>query len=166
MKKLSPSGMKYLKIAHLLFASAWITGGVALTVLNLLMRSSAYRDGVLGFTAGIHYVDTYIVVIAGALGCFTTGLIYAIFTNWGFIKHRWIVVKWCITVSLITFGTVALGPWEKEMLSMAQASGAGVYNDPSFLEISARFLYGGLISFGMLLFAFCISVLKPWKKAK
>lgn len=39
------------------------------------------------------FID-YAIVIPGAILAVATGIIYGIFTKWGFFKHRWITVKW------------------------------------------------------------------------
>lgn len=48
-----------------------------------------------------------------------TGLIYGLFTNWFFFKHRWVTAKWILTILAIFSGTFMLGVWEGGMLTMS-----------------------------------------------
>ena len=45
-----------------------------------------------------------IVVIPGAILTVVTGVIYGMFTNWGFFKHKWIIVKWILGITIIIVG--------------------------------------------------------------
>jgi len=38
-------------------------------------------------------------------------VVYSIFTNWGWFKHKWITVKWCINAFGMVLGTFWLGQW-------------------------------------------------------
>ena len=53
------------------------------------------------------------ILVPGAVGCLLTGIVYGIFTHWGFFKHRWLTVKWTLTLFMILFGTFYMGPLVK-----------------------------------------------------
>lgn len=73
------------------------------------LKADVQNGGVLfGINQSTHHVDMLVIVIPGAIGCLITGLIYGIFTNWGFFKHNWMMFKWTITVTAIFLGTVSL----------------------------------------------------------
>lgn len=59
--------------------------------------------------ASMKFID-YVILATGGMGSLLTGLIYSVFTNWGWFKHKWIIVKWCINLSGVTLGTFWLGP--------------------------------------------------------
>ena len=73
------------------------------------------------------------VVILGAFGCLITGLIYSSFSNWGFFKHTWLILKWIITVAAILFGTFFLGPWETTMMEISGKLGMSSLSDQTYL---------------------------------
>ena len=54
-----------------------------------------------------HFIDMYFVSV-GASITFLTGLIYSVFTPWGFCRHGWLVYKWIVTVFIIVIGTFYL----------------------------------------------------------
>jgi hypothetical protein len=45
-----------------------------------------------------------ILRIPGAIGSLLSGLVYSLFTYWGWFKHRWITVNWCIN----PYGVISL----------------------------------------------------------
>lgn len=166
MPTLGKHGMKLLKILHLLAASCWIGGALALAVLNRL-NADATSDAMLyGINAAGHAVDMSVVVIGGAMGCLGTGLVYSLFTGWGFSKHRFVVAKWLITLWGIFFGTFYLGVWEGLMVQMSQAHGLSAWGNVVFTATVFKHFAGGLAQLALLLLAVVLSVYKPWGRTR
>jgi hypothetical protein len=103
------------------------------------------------------------VVIPGAIGCLLTGLVYSAFSNWGFFKQKWIIVKWVITISAIFFGTFFLGPWETAMMNISGEMGLAAVEDAQYLYYQRMNFWFGTIQFFVLVFTVWISVFKPWR---
>ncbi|HEX2966602.1 MAG TPA: DUF2269 family protein [Syntrophorhabdaceae bacterium] len=163
MKKLSANGMRWLKFFHLIAVSSWIGGCIALLFLYFLKTDVSDGSILYGINQSIHHVDMWVVVMPGAFGCLATGLVYSLFTNWGFFKHIWIVLKWIITLAAIVSGTVLLGPWENNMLELSRRLGINALTDPTYVFSEKMNFIFGLIQFAMLVFAAYLSVFKPWK---
>ncbi|MEE9905154.1 hypothetical protein [Chlorobium sp.] len=165
MRKLSAKGLKWLKGFHLIAVGFW-TGG-ALSLLSLYFLKNGITDGseLHGINRSIHHVDMNIVVIPGAIGCLLTGLIYSLFSNWGFFRHTWLTVKWIVTVSAILFGTFFLGPWETAMMDISGNIGIAALQDPSYLWNQRMNLIFGSAQVLLLLATVFISIFKPWKPA-
>jgi uncharacterized membrane protein len=166
MPKLSAKGLRWLKGLHLIAVSCWIGGAVALFLLYFL-KDGITDSGVLyGINQSIHHVDMLVVVIPGAFGCLITGLLYSIFSNWGFFRHNWLIFKWIVTVAAILFGTFFLGPWETNMMEISGRLGMLSLSDQSYLyNQEMNFVFGG-IQCAVLIITVFISILKPWKKKK
>lgn len=162
--KLSARWLRLLKVVHLVTASCWIGGAVSL-ILLYFAKSEVRDPGVLvGINASIHHVDMMVVVIPGAFGCLITGLGYSLFSHWGFFRHRWIAVKWVITISAILFGTFYLGPWEENMLRISEQIGIKAVDDPDYLYSQRMNLICGIIQTSILIATVWVSVFKPWKR--
>jgi len=136
-------------------------------LLLYFLKGGVTDGGVLfGINQSIHHVDMAVVVIPGAFGCLITGLIYSIFSNWGFFKHRWIVFKWIVTIAAIIVGTVWLGPWESTMMKISGRLGIGALNNQTYLYTQRmNLIFGGLQCLLLMVTVF-VSVFKPWKKKK
>lgn len=166
MKKIGKKGLKWLKGFHLIAASCWIGGAVSLALLYFL-KSDVSDGGVLfGINQSIHHVDMVVVVIPGAFGSLITGLIYSIFSNWGFFRHNWITFKWILVIAAIIFGTFYLGPWETRMMEISGDLGLAALNDPAYLYNQRMNLIFGTLQCLALMITVFTSIFKPWKKKK
>jgi len=166
MAKLKAKGMKWLKGFHLIAVSCWIGGAVSLLLLYFL--KNGIHDGAVlfGINRSIHHVDMAVVVIPGAFGCLVTGLLYSLFSNWGFFKHTWLVVKWGVTVAAILFGTFFLGPWETAMMELSGEMGIASLSDSTYLYSEKMNLMFGTVQVMVLMITIFISVFKPWKSSR
>ena len=166
MTKLKAKGLKWLKGFHLIAVSCWVGGAVALILLYFL-KDGATDSGILyGINQSIHHVDIAVVIIPGAFGCLITGLIYSSFSNWGFSKHTWLILKWIITAAAILFGTFFLGPWETTMMEISGKLGMSSLSDQTYLYNEKMNLIFGTIQVLILMTTIFISIFKPWKSRK
>lgn len=163
MKKIPPKSLKWVKGAHLAAASCWVGGGVSLILLYFLKNGVSDGGVLYGINQAIHHVDMMVVVIPGAFGCLITGLIFSLFSNWGFFKQNWITVKWIVTVTAILFGTFFLGPWETAMMEISGELGASALTDPDYLMNQKLNLVFGVVQVTILIVTVFVSVFKPWK---
>ena len=119
MKKLTTKGMKALKVVHLVCAIAWFGSAISMNLLRHLVEVED-AAGMYWMAEILEAIDMKILV-PGAVGCLLTGIVYGIFTNWGFFKHRWLTVKWVLTLFMILFGTFYMGPLVKENVLIGKA---------------------------------------------
>lgn len=162
MKKLGPTGVKTLKIAHLLFAILWIGGGIALITILFTTQPTTGEELFIRSRV-LQIIDDY-MIIPGAMATLVTGLVYSIWTNWGFFKHNWISVKWVFTIAQILFGALVLGPWVNNNVEMASTLGsAALTNEVLNHNIMMSKLWGS-IQVLLLILLVVISVIKPWRK--
>lgn len=75
---------------------------MAFALLNFACKAGE-GAGLYGINLSMKFVDDWII-IPGAMGSLLTGVLYTVFTRWGWFKHRWITVKWAITIFGILFG--------------------------------------------------------------
>jgi len=164
MKKLGSTGVKVLKIFHLFFAMLWICGAIALATIAFISEPSS-GDELFMRSRIIQIIDD-LLIIPGAIGCLLTGIIYGVWTNWGFFKHRWLTVKWVMTIAQMSFGTFILGPWVNDNVIISDKLRDAAFTDPSFISNFQNTQFWGSIQTSLLLLYIIISVIKPWKKSK
>jgi hypothetical protein len=149
---------------HILASFSWAVGGVALCVIVFITYPES-GDELYMRSKILQIIDDYFI-ICGAMGALITGLIYGIWTNWGFFKHRWIVFKWIMIVLQILFGAFVLGPRVNDNVVIADQLRNAALTNPVFinnLQITQIF---GTIQTILLLIVIVVSVQKPWKKNK
>lgn len=150
---------------HLFFAILWIGGGLTLVIV-LFSVNPASGDELYMKSRIIQIIDDFLI-IPGALASFLIGIIYGIWTNWGFFKHKWITVKWILTIAQILFGTFVLGPWVNENVEIASGLRDMAMNDSTLLHnIEMSKIWGTTQVVILVLTFIVISVQKPWKAKK
>ncbi len=165
MKRFSSVQQKWLKGFHILFAAVWLTCGTVMLSFTFIAKGLSNGDRLYMLNYLTDFIDVMILVPAAML-TLLTGLLYSIFTNWGFFKQRWLIFKWIVTVSIIIIGTIYTGPWVKEMTDISGREGIGAFINPRYIFISRSQFYVGVCMNSALIISIFVSVLKPWKSGK
>lgn len=82
--KLSTKGQKILKMVHLISVIAWVGAAI---VMNSIRHLVTISDN-----ASMYYMADFLeavdmkILVLGAIVCLLTGLLYSLFTAWGFFK--------------------------------------------------------------------------------
>ena len=162
MSKLSARSQKWLKCFHIFFACLWIGGVLALTLMGFFMKAN---DGMqlYGIDLSKKFIDDF-VIIPGGNGLLLTALLYSIFTNWGWFKHKWITTKWAINLYGVVAGTFWLGPWLNASPPISKMKGLAALSDGIYMHNQKMLNIWGSFQLATILFALYLSVLKPWKK--
>jgi hypothetical protein len=164
MKKFTEKWVKILKIVHLLFAFMWIGGGISI-ILLLLTTSPQESHELYMRSLIIKLIDDWLI-IPGALGIVIIGIIYGIWTNWGFFKYKWIIVKWTLTILMAFLGTFFLGTWvNSNVYPVEDISNYTLDNSTFFYNVLQTAIWASVQIF-LLLIVIIISVFKPWKQQK
>jgi len=85
-KRLRPNGQKWLKCFHVLSAGVWVGTAVTLVIKQFFITPSQGPE-LFGVLSTLNFIDLCILV-PGAMGTLVTALIYSIWTNWGWFRHR------------------------------------------------------------------------------
>jgi uncharacterized membrane protein len=165
MAALGKNGMRTLKVLHLFTACLWLGGSFGLNLMLLLPWEPGGDAGLVSYGEACKFVDDF-VVIPGAVGCLVTGLLFSVLSHWGFFKHRWVAVKWALTVLCVLFGTFFLGPRVNAQPGIALEAGLSALTDPAYLANRQGLVATGPIMLLLIAFMVAISVYKPWKAAR
>jgi flagellar biosynthesis protein FliQ len=155
--KLSSQGYKIVKIIHIFSSGIWIGSGVIeLFLLTVVLNKNNLSE----ILTAVHYIDLLIIIPAN-LTTLITGIIFSTFTAWGFIKHRWIIIKYIINILPIISGTIIFAPSIINMLSIVEKDGERALLNPSFILSKNIFTGTSVIILLLLIVALCITVIKP-----
>jgi hypothetical protein len=154
---------RLLVALHVLFAGLWVGGIAAVLVITYLLPPSQSAEGLVTRHTILDLLD-FFVIIPACFGSLFTGLAFMRFTPWGFLRYRWVIVKWVSTVTMIAFGALCLGPWIMSMARLAGQLGLAAPADPTFR--SAHLLTRVFIPLQLtaLLGMILVSIFKPWGK--
>ena len=162
MIKLGTTGLKVLKISHLLFAVMWIGGVMALVSLQL--GANPNTKEMMYMAAISHLIVDEFFLIPGGVGILITAIMYGTFTGWGFFKHRWLAVKWILTVLLVIIGAGYMGVTIKENVAYAQNMLSENISPDVYWANVHHVAIAGIVQIIGFVYIVAISVIKPWKK--
>lgn len=153
-----------LKTVHIGFAGVWLGGLVAIITLLAVARAGlAGRDPYPLYYA-VYTIHDGVLYLAFA-GTLTTGLLFSLFTKWGFAVHRWIAAKWLLAGILFALTLVWQAPAVAGAVALADA-GPGF---PRYAQLSAyadRALWLACAQAAVVITVFPISTWKPWGRWK
>lgn len=164
MKKLGPVGMKWLKIVHITLVALFFGGIMSSLALNYGMPYATYEE-TLDVYRHIVIISDNIIRI-GAVGTLLVGVLYGVFTNWGFFKHRWVMVKWILFIGQTIIGIFVVDKLMLANMAILEAEPDMALMNPEFIRNHTFRQYAVIVQVAITLFIICISVIRPWKKKK
>ena len=165
MKKLSMSGQRFLKAVHLVVVGLWLSCVIVLLVMPIISRHIETGEELYMYNLIYHFIDLYILTPA-AIATLLTGIVYSLFTKWGFFRHGWLVYKWIVTLTIIISGTFYLGPMVTKMLAITDLKRLSALQDAYYVQGVTIGIWAAIINTLLLLTAVFFSVYKPWKNIR
>lgn len=165
MQKITPEQQKLLKACHVLSSGLWLSCVIMLALLPILSERIVSDDGIYIYNLAYHFIDMSILTPAAVM-TLVTGLVYSIFTKWGFFKHGWLVYKWIVTLLIIITGTFYLGPMTDNLLHIAEKNGIAALHDPYYVFGQHVGISAAIINSLLLIVAVFFSIYKPWNNMR
>lgn len=152
---------KVLKVFHILFAASVF--GSLLSVLSIFIVKQNYHleENAFAMDLSILKIFTWGVNYA-FFALLATSLIYGLFTEWGFAKHRWIIFKWVLVLGMFAVTWFGLGPAINGMTSISDAGLNNSALSREYLNFEQKATILTVIEIASMLLIFTLSVLKPW----
>ena len=162
---LSIAGKKIVLTMHIILVSIWL--GTTITILTLLFMKNS-----LSPVSNINVIDKSIfflfdtIVMNVSIAVALTGLVFSMFTKWGFLKFYWISIKWIILLILATVIMLFAGPVVNGMAALSdifmdQARFNKEYHNYEYYTIVYT-----IVQILLLICVIYISVVKPWGQRK
>jgi uncharacterized membrane protein len=149
-------GYQVLKIIHIYFASLWLGAGV---IIGILLATITGENIIKNIEVS-YFIDVY-VVIPCVFICLTTGILFSIFTKWGFIKHGWITIKYILNLAPPIMGIIFHGSQFQKLVKMANELGANALFNSEFKSLFNIFYVVCVLNGVIILTAYILSVVKP-----
>ena len=159
--RLTGDQKSWLISAHVISGAIWFGTVICMVVMIIHNLNTTNGDELYAINSVVKRLDDWVVIPAANI-TLLTGLLICWFTIWGFFKFYWVITKLVMTVTLITFGTIWLGPWTNAMTAISDAERLKALSNPLFMFDTKALVIGGLIQIASLIFIFIISFLKPW----
>ena len=160
---LREKGQLILRILHLVAISSWMGSVFCVLCLVHLAPLSTTDDELFGMLRASIIINQFILVPVGAFGTFFTGLAYSLCTHRGFVRYTWITCKWVITLGMLLFGILYLGPWAGQELDAVSQFGLAAYQQADIAEQHVIREISCLAYAGLLIVSIVLSVFRPWE---
>ncbi len=159
MRKIGSTGLKVLKMLHL-FMIILFLGGIISSFALLIKLDLSKFDEVYASYQIFNTISDNVVKI-GAQGTILLGAIYGFFTRYGFIKHKWLAVKWILFIAQTFIGILIVDKLMVANLTLLETEKAAALIDPIFIHNHFLRMDVVILQIGLTLFALVLSVLKP-----
>ncbi|MFI6941592.1 DUF2269 domain-containing protein [Streptomyces sp. NPDC050418] len=155
--KLSRPARRATLVVHVTAAAGWL--GLTLGLLALA-AAAITTDSAATTEAAVRSMRIFAdwLVLPLALLTLLSGLLLSFGTKWGLARHRWVYVKFWLTLATTLASVFALRPGVTHNAEIVAAGGA--LPDPTDL------IMGPVVSLTAYVFMTVISVLKPWGLTK
>lgn len=97
----------------------------------------------------------------GTQGTTLLGAVYGFFTKWGFIKHKWLAVKWTLFIAQTFIGILVVDKLMVANLAFLETEKVLAFSNPIFVHNHNPRLDVVVAQIGLTLVALVLSVLKP-----
>jgi hypothetical protein len=155
-RRMSRRRRKLVLTLHVVTSVGWLGAAIAMTVLlvaGLVTHNPALRPSAFTF---MHLYDLAIMIPLGYLALIT-GVLLSVGTNWGLLKHWWIVTKLVLTVAVLLFAGVFTSGWVLEAVARTAK------NPMADLRFLAVQLVVNVAAFNLIFWTnTTISIYKPW----
>jgi hypothetical protein len=159
MRKFGSIGLKLLKMFHILMIVLFLGGILSSFVLLMKLDLSDFEDVFVAYKT-FHIISDNVVKM-GAQGTILLGAIYGFFTKWGFIKHKWLAVKWILFIAQTFIGILVVDKLMVANIALLETEKVLALSDPIFIHNHYLRLYVVIAQIGLTLLALILSVLKP-----
>ena len=155
-RRMSRRRRKLVLTLHVATSVGWLGAAIAMTVLlvaGLVTSNPALRHSAFTF---MHVYDLAIMIPLGYLALIT-GVLLSVGTNWGLLKHWWVLTKLVLTVAVLVFAGVFTSGWVLEAVVRTA-------EDPmADLGTLAAQLVANVVAFNVVFWTnTTVSVFKPW----
>jgi hypothetical protein len=157
---MSPRARKLTLTAHVVLSVGWLGAVAAYLVVAVMaltgrdawtMRAAYFSLDLIGWR----------VIVPCSVLALLVGLVQSLGTEWGLVRHRWVVAKLALTVGAVVVLLVHMPTVSRVSIAASQTTA------PDGLRVLGTQLVvhaaGGLV---VLLTATALSVFKPWGKTR
>ena len=154
-------GRRILLSIHILLNSILFGGFVSILFLNFIKKG----EGDYALNLAIFKIHDLVITYA-AFGVIITGLLFSLFTKWGFLDFYWVTLKW-ISLGILFFLIIAfVGPAVNGIAAISDVEGVQALINPEYLKYEEDVNFLSILILLILISIVAISVFKPWGKRR
>lgn len=163
--RLNQKKKSILVAIHVLSVASWIGGTLGMLLLIGYLKFATKGDQLLYTLASAEVIDENLLKYP-ALLTLITGILLSVWTQWGLVKHYWVLMKFVLTLLTIMIGILFLNKWTMYLVEIVEKMGFEALNNSQFQSTWLSIII--IASFNLVCLAFMtfITYLKPFGKVK
>lgn len=162
-RRLTPKAYKLLLLLHIVVSVGWL--GLSVGNLTLAVTGLTTDDpGTQHVALGAMYLIGGTLLIPVSLLSLGSGVLLGMYTRWGLVRYRWVLVKLVLTVIAVVLIPLSLLPGLRELSELMAQTPADRLADTG--PLATDMLSAGIVSTSMYVTSTVLSVLKPWGRTR
>jgi len=162
---LSTLGKKILLSIHILLIAMWI-GTLFATMLVLLLKHNTFNVVQFGSVDKAIFLLFDSIIINISIAVAISGLVFSLFTTWGFFRFYWVITKWITIIVLAIIIMFWASPAVNGMAALSDSLSIKVLTHPDYIDSEHQYILFAVVQLILLIFIIFISVIKPWGQRK
>jgi hypothetical protein len=154
---MTPRLRKLTLTAHVTFSAGWPGAVVAYLALAIGALTSHDAQMVRAAYLSMELIGWF-VIVPFSLAALLTGLVQSLGTQWGLVRHYWILAKFLLTIG----ATIVLLQHMEAVSRMAAVAAQTTLSSADFSALRIQLVLHAAGSLLVLLAATTLSVYKPW----
>ncbi|WP_369169108.1 DUF2269 domain-containing protein [Streptomyces sp. R28] len=151
--KLSRPARRASLVVHVVAAASWLGLTLGLLALGITAATTGAAATVEASVRAMKLFADWLLLPVAFL-TLVSGLVLSLGTPWGLARHRWVYIKFWVTLATTTATVFALRPGVNSAVAAVAAGGP--------LPDAGDVLFGPIVSLSAYVFMTVISILKPW----
>jgi uncharacterized protein with FMN-binding domain len=156
---------RWIKIVHIIFAGCALGGLISILALTKLKQGGKLQGNAFPIDFSILKIFS-VIVNYSFFGILGTAFLYEFFTEWGFLKYKWIIAKWTIVGFLFILTIFGLGPAINGMASISDAGFHETVLKAQYIQFTNKVIIFTLLELLCMFILMVTSVIKPWGKIR
>lgn len=152
-KRLSRPARRAGLVVHVLASASWLGLTLGLLAFGIAAATTGSAVTVEASVRAMKLFADWLLLPVAFL-TLVSGLVLALGTPWGLARHRWVYVKFWVSLATTTATVFALRPGVDAAVTAVAAGGP--------LPDAGDVLSGPVVSLSAYVFMTVISILKPW----
>ncbi len=153
---MSPAARKFALTAHVTSSVGWF-GALLVFFAHAAASVASSDEQVVRSVCIAMGVTAWFVILPLSLASFVTGVVQALGTAWGLVRHYWVVAKLLLT----TFATAILLLKLAPIGDLSKAAAAASFSATSFADLKASLLVHSIGGLVVLLGICVLAIYKP-----
>lgn len=160
---MTPPVRKLALTAHVTFSVGWFGAVAGFLVLSIAGLTSQNVEVVRGAYLAMDLIGLFIIVPM-SLAALATGLVLSLGTDWGLLRHYWVLVKFVLTI-LVTM-ILLLHQFTAVAGAARRVSGTTPGTLPDLGHLGTQLVSDAGLGLLVLLMITTLSVFKPWGRTR